>query len=216
MRKLMILCLFAGLMSCQLFGQDVQCKAPQIPSATRLAADATKQPNQTADLPSVIASVQAAIDCYQANRGSGADALPPLASAVLDFKTTTGTVGGLSVSLFIFKLGASHERDTVNDLTFTYSPKAGPPRGTQKKAPKSLTNSLANGILAAGSAAKVAPTLAGIPLNKVSITVQFGIKNDGSVSLNVPVELVTLGPSFDRNRNDTQSVTLTFGQGQTN
>jgi hypothetical protein len=192
--------------------QEIPCKSPDLSAAKKLDPSTTKAPPHTADLPSVVASVEAAINCYQANRGLGTDALPPLSSVLLEFKTTTGTVGGLTLSIFIFKLGASHEKDTINDLSLTYALKPSVQRGNANKAPRSLSDSLANGILAAASAVKAAPTVSGLPVSKVSVNVQFGIKNDGNISLNIPVQLVTLGPSYDRNKNDTQSVTLTFGQ----
>jgi hypothetical protein len=150
--------------------QEIQCKPPDLSSAQKLNPSLTKQPAQTADLPSVVASVEAAIDCYQANRGSGPDALPPLTSAALEFKTTTGTVGGLTLSLFIFKLGASHEKDTINDLTLNYGVKTSPPRGNKNKAPQSLSDSLANGILAAAAAVKASPTVAGLPISRSQST----------------------------------------------
>ena len=86
---------------------QVMCAPPVIPSAQKLDTKSVDQPPGTADLPSVIASVKAAMQCYQDNRGDGADALPKLMSAAFDFKTATGLVGGLSFSIFIFKFGAS-------------------------------------------------------------------------------------------------------------
>jgi hypothetical protein len=44
--------------------------------------------------------------------------------------------------------------------------------------------------------------------------VSYGIKFDGNISINVPVHLVTFGGNGDYNKNDTQSVTLTFGPQQ--
>jgi hypothetical protein len=140
--------------------QVIKCKPPNLAAVKKLDPRTVQQPKGTADLQPVVASVEAAIECYQANRGSGSDALPPLNSAVLNFKTTTGTVGGLTLSIFIFKLGASHEKDTINELELTYSVKPPPPRGRLKNiAPQSLSDSLANGILAAASAVKAAPNI---------------------------------------------------------
>jgi hypothetical protein len=192
---------------------QVKCPPPIIPDSQKLNPNEVKdQPKDTADLPSVIASVKAAVECYQNNRGGGPDALPALTSAVFDFKTTTGTVGGLSLNLFVVKIGGSVEKDTVNDLTFTYSlPTPLVAKGV-KKPPQALSDELANDILAAAKAAKPSLTALGLPLSKVTINVQYGIKIDGNVSLNLPVSLITLGPSADRNKNSTQSVTLTFGK----
>ena len=37
-----------------------------------------------------------------------------------DFKTAA-TTGGFTINLFIFKFGTSHEKDVVNDVSYTYS-----------------------------------------------------------------------------------------------
>lgn len=191
---------------------QIHCPKPVIPDSQKLNQQQVQnQPNGTADLPSVIASVTSAMQCYQDNRGTGADALPKLSSAVFDFKTTTGTVGGLTFSIFILKIGGSVEKDSVNDLSFTYSVPAKPPaRGIIKKEPQQLSDALANNILAAAKAVQTSQSVLGLPLDKVSINVQYGIKFDGNVLLNVPVQLVTLGPSAGHNKASTQSVTLTF------
>ena len=47
--------------------------------------------------------------------------LPPPSSAKFDFKTTTATTGGGTLSFLIFKFGGSREEDVVNDITFTYA-----------------------------------------------------------------------------------------------
>jgi hypothetical protein len=73
---------------------QLACPQPVIPPTQQLDSTKVKQPDGTADLSSVIASVKAALQCYQDNRGGGTDALPKLSSAIFDFKTTTGTVGG--------------------------------------------------------------------------------------------------------------------------
>ena len=133
-------------------------------------------------------------------------------SAVFDFKTTTAKVGGLSFSIFILKIGASREVDNVSDITFTYSVPPTSAKGAHNsKANKPLSDELANEILAAAKAVQTSGTVSGLPLSKIAINVQFGVKNDGNVSLGIPVSLVTLGPNADINKASTQSITLTFG-----
>jgi hypothetical protein len=64
-------------------GQTIQCPPPVIPPAQKLTSNQVEgQPPESVDLPSVMASVKAAMQCYQDNRGTGADALPKLASVV--------------------------------------------------------------------------------------------------------------------------------------
>ena len=82
------------------FAQENQPVSAQKTQATDATAES--QPPNTVDLNTVIKQVKAAVDEYQRNRGSGPDALPPLSLAEFDFRTTTGTVGGLTINLFIF------------------------------------------------------------------------------------------------------------------
>ncbi len=177
-----------------------------------LAGDS--QPKDTVDLNSVIKQVTSALNDYQNNLGGGADALPPLASAEFDFKTTVGTTVGGSINILIFKFGASHERDVVNDVTFTYSlPK--PPKAAataHAKKPPTLEDELAKTIQAAAAAVKTAGTLGKLNFSKLAVTLQYGVKWDGNGGVNIPVSLVTIGVSGDVNKNTVQSVKLTFGQ----
>ncbi len=64
--------------------------------------------------------------------------LPKLSSAVMDFKTTTGKTVGFTFSVFVFKVGASREKDVTDDLSFTYSvPKVVLPHDAQGLAKRS-------------------------------------------------------------------------------
>ena len=211
-RILWLLAVVVAMAPVPLQAQPISCKAPDLTTLPKVDSATVQQPDGTVDLASVVTAVQAAIDCYQANRGAGPDGLPPLTSAAFDFKTATGKVGGFSVSFFIFKIGASHEKDTTSDLTLTYTVKPpAPPRGRSKPS-QELSDGLANAMLAAAAAAKRTPAVAGIPLNKVAVNIAFGVKTDGNGGLTVPIHLVTLSVNGDYNKTETQSVTLTFGQ----
>jgi hypothetical protein len=182
--------------------------------------DIEKQPNQTADLPSVIQTVEQALECYQILSGAKDPmqpaGLPRLSSAVMDFKTTSGETVGFTFSIFVFKIGASREKDVTDDLSFTYSvpkpPVIAPHFGASKPSPAQLFAELVKEVQAAARAAQAQSTALGMPLSKVGITVSYGIKFDGNASLNVPVELVTAGGNGDYNKNNTQTISLTFGQ----
>ena len=179
------------------------------PASTQLV-DA---PPNTADLDSVLAAVSAALKCYQDNRGEGPDALPPLQQAQFDFKTTTGKVGGLTVSFFIFKFGASVESDTANQLSFVYAlPNTGGEGHALKieKPPQPLADALVADMQSAAAAVKLRAQLDKLTSKKLSVTLQYGILFDGNVGVNVPIQLVTVGANYDRKRNDVQTVTLTF------
>lgn len=180
--------------------------APVLPAAS---------PTDAAPLDLIIPQVKAALDLYQKNVGSGPDALPPLTSAEFDFKTTTAKVEGLTINLLIFKLGGSHEKDVVNDVTFTYTlkPPPKPPVGllTIKK-PPTLTAQLANTIQNAAEAVKASKQLGGLTFSIFTVNLQYGVKWDGNIGANVPISLVTLGLNADVNKNTVQSVKLVFGQ----
>jgi hypothetical protein len=169
----------------------------------------------TAPLNLVIAQVQKALDDYQENRGGGADALPPLTSAVFDFKATSVvTIGGV-INFFIFKFGVSHESAVTNDVTYTYSfPKPRREAGllATRKAPE-LKDTLARTIQSAAAAVKTAGTLGELSLTKVAVSIQYGVKWEGSGGGSVPVfTFITVGLSGAEAKDTVQSVSLTFGQ----
>jgi hypothetical protein len=196
------------------------CGAPK--PATATASDnknAKDQPENTADLAAVVQLVDHALKCYQALSKDldplQPKGLPKISSAIMDFKTTTGKTIGFSFSIFVFKIGASREKDITHDISFTYGvPKVilPPAKGLTKPAPVDLFKELVKAVAAAASAAQAQSTALGMPLSKVQIQVSYGIKFDGTIGVNVPISLVTIGGNGDYNKNNTQTVTLTFGQ----
>jgi len=196
------------------------CQVPHLPAPGAYPSDVKGQPDKTADLPSVIQTVEQALKCYQSLTG-GSDpdqpkGLPKLSSATLDFKTTTAKTVGFSISFFIFKVGASREKDVTDDVSFTYSvPKTVVPTKAAsflKPTATDLFSELVKDVQAAANTAKTQSTALGMPLSKVQITIGYGIKFDGNVSINAPIQLVTIGGNGDYNKNNTQTITLTFGQ----
>lgn len=178
-----------------------------------------EQPAGTADLASVVELVEHALQCYQALSKDidplQPKGLPKINSAVMDFKTTTAKTVGFSFSIFVFKVGASREKDVTDDLSFTYSvPKliSATPKHFVKPAPADLFAELVKEVAAAASAAQAQSTALGLPLTKVGIQIAYGIKFDGNVAVNVPISLVTIGGNGDYNKNNIQTITLTFGQ----
>jgi NTP-dependent ternary system trypsin peptidase co-occuring protein len=196
------------------------CSAPKVAAAA--VAEEKKggeQPAGTADLARVVQLVDHALKCYQALSKDldplQPKGLPKISSATMDFKTTTGKTVGFSLSIFVFKVGASREKDVTDDIAFTYSvPKvvAPGPKGITKPVPADLFAELVKEVAAAANAAQAQSTALGMPLSKVQITVSYGIKFDGNVAVSVPISLVTIGGNGDYNKNDTQTITLTFGQ----
>lgn len=196
------------------------CGAPKPPAAMASENKSGKdQPENTANLAAVVQLVDHALKCYQALSKdldpSQPKGLPKISSVVLDFKTTTGKTVGFSFSIFVFKVGASREKDVTDDVSFTYSiPKAvaPPAKGLAKPAPVDLFKELVKEVAAAASAAQAQSTALGMPLSKVQVQVSYGIKFDGNVGVSVPISLVTIGGNGDYNKNNTQTITLTFGQ----
>jgi hypothetical protein len=182
------------------------------------STDIKEQPKNTADLPSVVRTVEQALKCYQALSGekdpTHPKGLPMLSTVEMDFKTTAGTTTGLAFSIFVFKVGASRERDVTDELKFTYSvpKKLQLPKtlGLVRPSPATLYEELVKEVQAGARAALAQSEALGMPLNKVSISVSYGIKFDGNLSLNAPVQLVTIGGNGDYNKNNTQTITLSF------
>ena len=166
-------------------------------------------------LSEVIDQVTKALKEYQDNRGGGAtNELPPLSSAEFDFKTTTATTGGFTINLFIFKFGTSHEKDVVNDVTYTYSLPT-PTKSTSLQgshpAPQ-LKDALAQTIQEAAKAVKASSTAAGLPFSKLTVNVQYGVKWDLNAAGQIQYSFITVGLSGDKNKNTVQSVKLVFGK----
>lgn len=198
------------LMSMLACGKTSQSAAPP-------AVVTTGAPSDAVPLALVIAQVKAALDQYQKSLGSGPDALPPLASAAFDFKTTTATTVGGTINLFIFKIGGSHENDVINDVTYAYSvpPPPKPAAGAAAKKnnkPPTLTEALASTIQSAAAAVKTSGTVDNLKFNKLTVNIQYGVTWDGNIGVNVPIQFVTVGLSGDKNKNTVQSVELVFGQ----
>lgn len=155
--------------------------------------------------------VQKALDRYQAE--SGAEKLPPLAEADFDFKATSATTVGGTISLFIFKIGASHENDVTNEVTFTY--KLPPPlialeKGPKRPPPPTLADDLVKTIKAAAHAVQGSATVGNLKFSQLTVQLQYGVKVEGSGSAGPTISIVTVGLSGDKNKNTVQTVKLVF------
>jgi hypothetical protein len=186
----------------------------------------------TVPLSDVIAATESALDDYQTYAKSPAgikDGLPPLASADFDFKTVVDTKGGISINLFIFTIGASHEKQQTNDLDFTYMPHAEPPSkatseifsfdGGKRREPKSLYQDIIDTLKESAVEIKKAQDLASKPsvpgttkldLCQLSLALSFGVTTDVQGGIKAPIQMVTLTASLDRSKNNVQQVKLTF------
>jgi hypothetical protein len=182
-------------------------------STVMLGAPKTKPTDDYAPLDKVIKQVQAAIDEYQNNLGAGNKQLPPLASAEFDFKTTTGTTVSGGLSILIFKIGVSREKDTVNDVTYTYAPPEPPPSNNELQSnepPPTLKDELAKTIQEAAKNVAASTIAAGLPFNQLTVNLQYGVKWDVNAAGSPQLSLVTINLGGDKNKNRIQSVKLTW------
>jgi len=169
-------------------------------------------PPGMADLDTVIQQVETALDEYQTTLGGGPDPLPPLRSADFSFRVTTSRNVGASISLLIFKLGASRQTDTLNEVNFHYEPKAkGPEFMADQNAPPLAEQILAT-VVAAAEQIKKAKAVQKMPLASVAVTIQFGVKWDSSGGASPKYDIVTVGLNATANRNAVQTVKLVFGK----
>lgn len=171
-------------------------------------------PSDPGALPAVIQQVTSALQEYQNNRGSGPDALPPLAQAQFDFKTTTKTSAGITINLFIFKFGTTHENNLTNDVEFTYAmpkPKSISPLTRQVPLPQ-LKDLLAQTIQSAAASVKASGKVAGLPLNSLKVTLCFAVDWKVGGGGQVTYSIVTAGLDASKDKNSIQTVVLTFAQ----
>jgi hypothetical protein len=184
-------------------------------SMTSLQAQSNpKTPSDPGALPAVIQQVTGALQEYQDSRGSGPDALPPLAQAQFDFKTTIKTSGGFTLNLFVFKFGTTHENDQTNDVEFTYAlPKPKSMRSMTSQAPSTqLKDVLAQTIQSAALSVKNGGKVAGLPLNSLKVTLSFAVDWNVDGGGQVTYSIVTAGLNASKDKNSIQTVVLTFAQ----
>lgn len=183
-----------------------------IAAVPSLVAESASNNANTADLNTVIHAVQSALDTYQ--RTSSANSLPPLKSAEFDFKTTVATSVTGKITLFIFTFGGSHEKDRVSDVTYVYRVPSAKSLATRasKKGQVSLQDQLVQTIRSAAEALKNAESFGNLPLESVSVTVEYCVKNDVNGGGTGTTPFITANIGADKNRSTVQSVRLEFNQ----
>ena len=193
------------------------------------ASRAFNEKSPTVPLSDVIAATESALDDYQTYASSPAgikDGLPPLASADFDFKTVVDTKGGISINLFIFTIGASHEKQQTNDLDFMYMPHVEKPAirtqeffsfdGGKRKEPKTLYQDIIDTLKESAIEIKKAqdlsakPTTTKLDLCQLTLALSFGVTTDVQGGIKAPIQIVTLTATLDRSKNNVQQVKLTF------
>jgi len=160
-------------------------------------------------LDSVIKQVEEAVNQYQSS--SEPHSLPPLQSAEFSFKAVTSTIKGGTINVLIFKFGGSHEKDLTHEVTFTYAVRKPSElvRG-QTPAPTKFKDDLVKTIQSAAEAVKKSETAMGLPFEKLTVNLEYGVKWEGNVEVNPVLSLVTVGVSGDKSKNTVQSIQLVF------
>ena len=181
------------------------------------AADTCPAPGMTGQkdavpLCAVVSKVTSALTRYQSSLGSGTNALPPLSKAEFDFKTAAVTTVGAKISLFVFTIGGSHEKDVTNDITFTYALPKPKPSVVAPRTTVTLEDQLYSTIRGAAEQVQMAQKVGNVPFTSLEINLQFCVKWDGNAGVNAPISLITVGLNGDKSRNTTQSVKLTFSR----
>jgi hypothetical protein len=139
-----------------------------------------------------------------------------LTQADLDFKTVVQKSDGINLTFFIFTLGATHEKDVTNDVSFTWKnlPKQ-PPAGIEtlgvKPKPLDLGKQLTDTIVAASQAIKHQSDIGGLKPLGLTVSIAYGVQNTVSGGVTLPT-LVAITPSVSGKyqNNTTQTVKLTF------
>ncbi len=137
-----------------------------------------------------------------------------LSAAEFDFKTVRSTSGGFSFSILVFKVGATHQVDSTDDVTFSYAVPAKPKSETEfalLKENPDFSKELVQTIRDAAKQLASTESVGDAKFKALTINLAYAVKWDFSAGVTIPVQLVTLGGTFDRNKSTTQSVKLTFG-----
>lgn len=208
-------------------GDEDPCKTLAVsmkpaPAPAKAGTEGTKRKEDlTPDLVPlslVICEVQHALDAYQGDRDVQKGSLPKLLTADFDFKTVLDTKGSFGISILIFKIGVSYDKQTTNDVDFQYEPKSRQTITIESLAPpKNFQQQLIDTIKAAAKA-KVeqerVQSLSQDPLvfKQLGITLSYGVTKDINAGAAIPIHLVTLSPGIDRSKNSVQSVKLVFAE----
>jgi hypothetical protein len=204
LRAILILLILPFLSSCN------------TPGDNQWGVAATKT-SDTVPLDQVISVTRNALDDYYKAAAKKGSTLPDLVSADFDFKTVVDTKAGIGVTLLIFTIGVTGDKQVTNDVDFLYMPK--PPKPVTRflvkgKPDKTFYQSLLDSLTAAGRAitnAQIEAVKTGVKLDfcQLTVTTGFSVMIDPKVSLTLPV-LVAPSGSLEHSNNKVQQVKLTF------
>jgi len=144
--------------------------------------------------------------------------LPLLKTVDLDFKTIVQKSVGGGIGFWIFSIGATHEKDITNDVSFQWSkPEKLPSAGTEllwhREKAVDLGKQLTDTVVAASRAIHGQSNIGGLPPTGLTVTVAYAVQNTVSGGVSVPIPtLVAVTPSLNGKyqNSNTQTIKLTF------
>lgn len=194
--------------------EDNSCQAP---------ATAKTNPNDTPiPLCLVAKKVAATLAEYNSDPTTAQNALPHLLKGEFEFKTVTSNTVGFKFSILVFSVGSTHKSESTNDVTFLYQVPPPPPKKpsfsfhsyiemlASRQKPPDFSKILIATLQNAAKEVKATKTFAGAPFKTLTISLAYGVTWDFSGDAKIPIQMVTIGPSIDHNRADTQTIKLTF------
>ena len=162
-----------------------------------------------------VTQVVEALAYYQTHlRADNGSLLPALSQVDFDFKIVTATSLGVSASgLYLLSLGATGEKNILNQITYSYKSLPAPEGGPASAAKPALLAELIDTLQTVAIAAKEAHTFGNTRYQTMKVQVQFGFRGSVQGGFSVPGEVVTVGISSRYDRSTIQTVTLTFTAG---
>ena len=163
-------------------------------------------------LAQVAAQVTHTLDLFNAEAAT--KALPKLSKVIFDFNVAGTQGAGFSFDILLFKLGASREATTPNEVTFTYAVPASTGAFGSRTQPAAHDFSLAllNTLRAAAAQVKATQSVGAARFSNLTLTLSYAAVWDTSAGAGGTLSLVSLDGSVDRKRSDVQTLTLVFGQ----
>ncbi len=158
----------------------------------------------------VAKKVAMTLDEYNSDPKTLKGAVPSLSRADFDFKTVSSTTGGFKFSILIFSAGGSHQSSTTNDVTFSYAVPPPEPKKSLHAKPHDFSKDLIETLQGAGQQISLTQSVGAAKFKTLTVTLAYGVTWDFNGSATLPISLVTAGGTLDHNRNDTQTIKLTF------
>ena len=194
----------------------LRCSAAMLLLGLASCAHGAKPPSPAAptevSLSQVAAQVTHTLDRFNAE--ATADTLPKLSKVIFDFNVAGTQNAGFSFNILIFKVGASREASTGNEVTFTYAVPAPPGSFGSRSQPAThdFSQALLSTLEAAALQVKTTQNIGAAHFANLTVTLSYAAVWEGTAGAGGTLELVTVDSSVDRKRSDVQTLTLVFGQ----